>query len=184
MDFAEVIQSRHSVREFQPRPIEEAKLRLVLDAANAAPSAGNLQAYEIYLVKDQKQRDLLARAAWMQEFIAKAPVALVFCTHSALAEEKYGKRGVQLYSLQDATIACTYAMLTATSLGLATVWVGAFNDDAVKKVIDAPAGVYPVAILPIGHGAESPEQTSRRSLETLVHEVRQLNTGKNPWSQD
>jgi len=63
-------------------------------------------------------------------------------------------------------------MLTATNLGLASVWVGAFNDEAVKKVLDAPAGVYPVAILPMGYAAESPERTSRRSLNTLVHEVR------------
>jgi nitroreductase len=172
MDFTEVIQARQSVRAFQSRPIEEEKIRVILETANAAPSAGNLQAYEITLVTGQKERDLLARAAWMQEFIATAPVALVFCTHSALAEGKYGKRGVQLYSLQDATIACTYAMLTATNLGLASVWVGAFNDEAVKKVLDAPAGVYPVAILPMGYAAESPERTSRRSLNTLVHEVR------------
>ena len=171
MDFHEVIQARQSVRAFQSRPVEEEKLHIILEVANAAPSAGNLQAFEIYLVTGQKQRDVLTRAAWMQEFIATAPIALVFCTHSALAEGKYGKRGVQLYSLQDATIACTYAMLTATNLGLASVWVGAFNDEAVKKVIDAPAGVYPVAILPIGYAAESPEKTPRRRLDSLVHEV-------------
>jgi nitroreductase len=171
MDFAKVIQARQSVRAFQSRRIEEEKLRSILEAANTAPSAGNLQAYEIFLVTGQKQRDVLARAAWMQEFIATAPVALIFCTHSALAEGKYGKRGIQLYSLQDATIACTYAMLTATDLGLASVWIGAFNDEAVKKVIDAPAGVYPVAILPIGYAAETPERTSRRLLENVVHEV-------------
>jgi len=96
MDFTEVIQARQSVRAFQSRPIEEEKIRVILETANAAPSAGNLQAYEITLVTGQKERDLLARAAWMQEFIATAPVALVFCTHSALAEGKYGKRGVQL----------------------------------------------------------------------------------------
>jgi nitroreductase len=172
MDFAELIQMRQSIRAFQTRPVEEGQLQAILEAANAAPSAGNLQAYEIYLVRGQKQRDVLARAAWMQEFIAQAPVALVFCTHSALAEGKYGKRGIQLYSLQDATIACTYAMLTAANFGLASVWVGAFNDEAVKKVIDAPAGIYPVAILPIGYAAESPEKTPRRKLDSLVHEVR------------
>jgi nitroreductase len=171
MNFFELINSRHSIRSFQRQEIEEKKIQNILEAANQAPSAGNLQAYEIFLVMNQNKRDLLARAAWMQDFISSAPVALVFCTHAKRAEAKYGKRGVQLYALQDATIACTYAMLAASALGLASVWVGAFNDDAVKSTIEAPEGVYPVAILPIGYAAEEPIPSSRRELGSLVHRV-------------
>ncbi len=171
MDFIKLIKSRHSVRSFQRQEIEAEKIQLILEAANLAPSAGNLQAYEIFLVSSQNKREVLARAAWMQDFIASAPLVLVFCTHANLAEGKYGKRGLQLYTLQDATIACTYAMLAASNLGLASVWVGAFNDDAIKKVIEAPEGVHPVAILPIGYAAESPEATPRRELMELVHRV-------------
>lgn len=171
VSFLELIKSRHSVRSFQRQEVEAEKIRLILEAANLAPSAGNLQAYEIFLVASQNKRDALARAAWMQNFIASAPLVLVFCTHAKLAEGKYGKRGLQLYTLQDATIACTYAMLATSDLGLASIWVGAFNDDAVKKVIEAPEGVHPVSILPIGYAAESPEATPRRDLTELVHRV-------------
>ncbi len=171
MEFKNLIKSRRSVRSFQRREIEAEKIQLILEAANLAPSAGNLQAYEIFLVSSQNKREVLARAAWMQDFIASAPLVLVFCTHAKLAEGKYGRRGLQLYTLQDATIACTFAMLAATELGLASVWVGAFNDDAVKKVIKTPEGVHPVAILPIGYAAESPEATPRRDLNELVHRV-------------
>jgi len=172
MDFFSLIQSRRSIRLFKDTPVEVEKLQKILEACNLAPSAGNLQGYEIYVVTDPEQRQALVRAALGQEFLSQAPVDLVFCANPQRSAVKYGKRGRELYCIQDATIACTYAMLTATNLGLASVWVGAFNDEAVKKVLDAPAGVYPVAILPMGYAAESPERTSRRSLNTLVHEVR------------
>lgn len=171
MDFFEVVKKRHSIRAFARTPVEPEKLQAILEAANRAPSAGNLQGYEIYLVKKETQRVALARAAGNQDFVAWAPAVLVFCAHPARSSPRYGQRGVKLYALQDATIACTFAMLAATALGLATVWVGAFDDDAVGRVVGVPQGIVPVAILPIGYAAEKPELTSRRRLHDLVHEV-------------
>jgi nitroreductase len=74
-----------------------------------------------------------------------------------------------LYTVQDATIACTVAMLAATAVNLASVWVGAFHTDAVQEIINAPPGIVPVAILPIGYTAESPRLTLRRELADIVH---------------
>lgn len=170
MEFFDVLKARRSIRAFRATPVEEEKLKAILEAANSAPSAGNLQAYEIYLVKDRSQRKALAQAALWQDFVAQAPLALVFCAHPARAEGRYGQRGVRLYALQDATIACTFAMLAVTALGLATVWVGAFDDEAVHRAIGSPAGIIPVAILPIGYAGEKAEPTARRRLERLVHE--------------
>jgi nitroreductase len=93
----------------------------------------------------------------------------VFCTNAARSADRYGKRAEHLYAVQDATIACTFAMLAATAQGLATVWVGAFDPDAVSKVVGAPPGIAPVAILPIGRAGETPEAPGRRGLEDLVH---------------
>ena len=62
-------------------------------------------------------------------------------------------------------------MLAATALGLATVWVGAFDDDSVRAALDLPAGWLPVAMLPIGHPAETPPLSPRRDLRDLVHET-------------
>lgn len=151
--------------------MEERKLQKILEAVNTAPSAGDLQAYEVYVVRKPRDRAALAAAAWGQDFIKAAPVALVFCTHAALSEGRYRARGARLYSLQDATIACTYAMLALVDLGLASVWVGAFKDEEVWKVIGSPEGQTPVAILPVGYGGEKPQPTSRRDLSGLVHEV-------------
>ena len=171
MDFFDVVTDRKSVRAFAGRAPEEEKLRKVLDTANQAPSAGNLQAYEIFVVRQAADRKALAQAALGQEFVAAAPVSLVFCARPGRAAPKYGQRGTRLYALQDATIACTYAMLAITALGMATVWVGAFRDDEVRRAIRASEEVIPVAILPIGYPAEKPEPTSRRAFEDLVHEL-------------
>ena len=171
MEFTEVIRNRHSIRTFTDQPVEAEKLQQILDTANLAPSAGNLQAYEIYVVTDAKKRDGLACAALAQEYVAVAPVALVFCTHPELTEGRYTERGTRLYTVQDATIACTFAMLAATNLGLGSVWVGTFDEKVVRLIIGAPDSQVPVVILAIGYPGEFPEQHPRRPLEQLAHWV-------------
>jgi len=171
MDFFEVVKRRRSTRAYAAKPIEAEKLAKILGAANAAPSAGNLQAFEIYRVTGPEQKRELARASLRQSFIAQAPEVLVFCANPERSAARYRQRGVRLYALQDASIACTFAMLAATALGLSSVWVGAFDDDAVHRVIGAQNDHVPVAMLPIGYAAETPELTLRRSLDDLVHQV-------------
>ena len=171
MEFFEVIQQRHSIRSFTDQPVENDKLLKILETANLAPSAGNLQSYEIYVVTDAKKRDGLSCAALAQEYVAKAPLALVFCTHPELTEGRYTERGNRLYTVQDATIACAFAMLAATALGLGSVWVGTFDEKVVRLILGAPESQVPVAILSIGYPDEVPDQHIRRPLDQLAHWV-------------
>lgn len=168
MEFFEVIRHRRSVRAYQPTAVEAEKVRQILACAMAAPSAGNLQAYAIVVVTDAKTRRALARAALDQMFIAEAPVVLVFFQDPGRSAVKYGRRGAELYSLQDATIACAYAQLAATALGLASCWVGAFDEETVNRLLKAPPGLRPVALLAVGYPAEVPYPTGRRPLEEVV----------------
>lgn len=168
MSFSELIATRRSIRAFSDDAVENDKLQTVLEAARAAPSAGNLQAYEIFSVKTPRVRAALARAA-DQSFIAQASVILVFFTNPGRSARRYGVRGRELYALQDATIAAAYAQLAAVEVGLANVWVGAFDDHQVSAALGAPADWQPVAILPLGYAAESPAPTVRRDLADLVH---------------
>lgn len=168
MEFFEVVRRRHSIRAYQQCRVEEEKLYSILECANTAPSAGNLQAYEIVVVTDEKARQALARAALDQEFIAQAPVVLVFLQNPRRSAIKYGRRGAELYSLQDATIACAYAQLAATALGLASCWVGAFDEEPICRLLKVPPGLRPVALLSIGYPAEDPYLTGRRRLSGLV----------------
>jgi len=171
MDYFALIQARRSVRTFAAKPVPEELLSRILQAANAAPSAGDLQAYDIYVARKAEHRKKLAEAALWQDFVAAAPVVLVFCANPTHNQARYGERGRKLYAVQDATIACTFAMLAATAVGLASVWVGAFRDDQVQRAIGVPENLQPVALLPVGYAAESPEPTPRRALKRLVHEV-------------
>ncbi len=171
MDFFEVIHTRQSIRAFQDRPVEPEKLQQILEAINRAPSAGNLQGYEVYLVTNRACLQALTKAAVGQDFIEQAPLALVFCAHPARSAKKYSQRGTTLYCVQDATIACAYAQLAVTALGLASVWVGAFNEEEVRAAIGVGHDLRPVAILPIGYAAETPEHRSRRALVELVQRI-------------
>ena len=171
MDVFSAIDKRRSVRTFRPLPIEEAKLGQLLNAINLAPSAGNLQAYEVVLVRDAARRMRLARASFGQDFVSQAPVCLVFLANPKRSATDYGERGKRLYCIQDATIAVSYAQLSATALGLATCWVGAFDDSGVLEAVEAKkTGLFPVAVLPIGYAAEDPPAAGRRELEDLLHE--------------
>jgi len=170
MELAELIRARRSVRAFESRHVEADKLQRILDMTNLAPSAGNLQAFEIYQVEASHPRAALARAA-DQSFIAQAPVILVFFANTGRSARKYGARGRELYAVQDATIAAAFAMLAAADLGLSSVWVGAFDPAKVTAAIGAPPDWTPVAILPIGYAAESPAASTRRPIIELVHKL-------------
>ncbi len=169
VDLFATVEARHSVRAFEPREVEPARLEQILMAANRAPSAGNLQAYEIVVVRAPERRRALARAAHGQTFVADAPVVLVFCADPERSAERYGRRGAELFAVQDATIAPAYAQLAAAALGLGSTWVGAFDEAAAARVV---GGLRPVCLLPLGHPAERPEPSSRRGLGDLVHDER------------
>lgn len=109
MEFFEVLSRRDSVREFSDCELSDPDLNKILKAATAAPSAGNLQAYEIVIARDQQQKIALARAAYGQDFITAAPAVLVFCADSGRSAAKYGRRGSALFCIQDAAIAASYA---------------------------------------------------------------------------
>jgi len=166
MEFVEVLTKRRSVRSYKPQPVEESKLKSIFEAANMAPSAGNLQAYQVQVVRDQAKRMALAKAAYDQKFIAEAPVCLVFCADPDRSATRYDKRGSELYSVQDATIAGAYAMLAAVDLGLATVWVGEFDEKKVQQVLDL-GSMRPVAMFSLGYAAEAPPPAPRRAIEEI-----------------
>ncbi|HOM17329.1 MAG TPA: nitroreductase family protein [Thermoguttaceae bacterium] len=169
MDFFELIKRRRSIRKYKPDRVPAEVLEKIYEAIRLAPSAGNLQAYEVFLVEDRERLGQLAEAALGQDFLRQASAALVFCAAPRQAGREYGRRGETLYALQDATIACTYAHLAAAALGLGSVWIGAFDDEAVWQVIGAPKGLKPVAVLPVGYPAENPPPTPRRNWKDFVH---------------
>ncbi len=164
----DLIKTRRSVREFKDKPVEEAHIESILEAARWAPSAGNVQPWHFIVVKDSEVRSALARAALGQTFIAQAPLVIVVIANLQEAEASYGSRGAEMYCLQDTAAATQNMLLTAHWLGLAACWVGAFNDSMVSNVLNLQRHLRPVAIVPIGYPAEQPSPPFRRQQKEVT----------------
>lgn len=168
MNFDEVIINRTSIRRFKNEAIEDSKINQIVEHIVSAPSAGNLQAYKIYIIKNKQILKDLTEASLDQDSILKSKIAFVFCALPEESSKKYGDRGKNLYALQDATIAASYCQLAVTNQNLASVWIGAFDDKEVTKVLNLPETEIPVAIIPIGKPNEITYPTSRKSIDNVI----------------
>lgn len=170
MDFWEVIERRHSLRDFDPsRDVTPEDVEKILRAAIRAPSAGNLQPWFFVVVREEKKKEALARAALDQRFIARAPVVVVVCADPGRSATRYGRRGVNLYCLQDTAAATEHMLLAAVALGLGGCWVGAFHEDEAARALHLPSHLRPVAIVPLGYPVRPRAgRTHRRDLQEVV----------------
>lgn len=169
MDLFKAIKQRRSVRAYTREDVSEEEVKKLIEAARWAPSAGNIQPWRFVIVRDAEVKRKLAEAALNQTFIEEVPVVIVVCADEARSSQGYGNRGATLYCIQDTAVATQNILLAAYALGLGTCWVGAFREELVKKALNAPMNMRPVAIIPVGHAAERPRAPSRRSLEEIVH---------------
>lgn len=169
MDVRDAIRGRRSVRAYRRDAVPEATLRDLLDAANWAPSAGNLQARDFVVVRERAAREALAQAALDQEFVAEAPVVVVVCGNVERIVGRYGRRGRDLYMVQDAAAATQNLLLAVHDAGLGAAWVGAFDEAAVARLLRLPSHVRPLALVPIGVPAEAPEPPRRLAAAEYVH---------------
>jgi hypothetical protein len=168
MDIKDAIRNRHSVRSFSNRSVPLDAIHEILEFANLAPSAGNLQARDFIIVKDPEIKERLCKAALNQRFVVEAPLNIVVCANlNRIAS--YGKRGTELYCIQGSAAAIEHILLLAVDKGLGTCWVGAFNEREVAEILGLPPYVRPVAIIPIGYPKGKVTLTSRIRIEELIH---------------
>jgi len=167
-DFSGFCTSRSSVREFDDDPLSEEEISYILSCASTAPSAGNLEAWDVVVVTDEETRSALAEAAFSQDHVEHAPVIFVVCSNYVRSMSRYGERGI-LYGLEDATIACTYMMLAAHAEKLQSCWTGAFDDDDVREILSLPPHIRPVSLLAVGKGHPPAQHTDRMRIGEHVH---------------
>jgi len=172
VDFFEAVKGRRSIRAFKGDPVGDEVLMKVLEAAQWAPSAGNLQARDFIVVKDPDVKERLARAALGQWFIAEAPVNVVVCANLERSASRYGERGRRLYAWMDAAAAVENLILAAHALGLASCWVGAYRDEEVSEILGLPQWVKPVGIIPLGYPGERGHPTPRLAVEKVTFQDR------------
>lgn len=153
MDVFEVIEARRSIRKYRPEPIPDDKMGMILDAARLAPSAANRQPWRFVLVQNADRKKVLARAANDQTFLSDAAVIVV-----AVGDPEVSAR----WHEKDTMIAVEHIVLAATALGYGTCWIGAFDEDAVKRLLKIPPRMKIVALLPIGLPDEKPASRPRK----------------------
>jgi len=168
MEFRDVIGGRRSVRHFNAKQtVSDEDLRALLLAAISAPSAGNIQPWRFTVVRSLAARERLSEALH-QRWATAAPATIVVSVDPRPCAARYGARGERLYAIQDTAAAAQNILLAAVDRGLASCWIGAFDDAAVRQAIGVQEPITPVAVLPIGYSAESAGKPARRPLDEVT----------------
>ena len=171
MDVYEAIHSRASVRDYTGEEVPQGAVERILSAAVRAPTAGNLQPWRFFVVRDRAVRRLLAGAALGQAFVERAPLVIVVCADLEVCARGYGSRGESLYSIQDTAAAVENILLCATAEGLGACWVGAFDEDMVCEALSLPGSLRPLAPIPLGRPAARPALAPRRSFRECTKSI-------------
>lgn len=164
MEFFDVIQRRYSVRAYTSEPVEDEKLRRVLEAARVAPTAVNRQSFQLIVIHTQGKEELL-KTIYPKEWFVQAPLVICAC---GLPKSNWVRSDGKNYNDVDVTIAMDHLILAATAEGLGTCWIGAFNSAEARRVLNLPDDVEPIAFTPLGYPADQPREKRRKGLQELV----------------
>lgn len=169
MEFSEVLKKRKMVRKFKKKDVPDELIMKMLANAQRAPSAGFTQVQEFVIVKDEKTKEKLAKAALGQEQVSDAPVVIVVCSNWDRAYERYGERAKNFYSITDGAFSSLLILLSCIEHGLGACFVGAFHDEEVARILKLSEKVRPIGIIPIGYPDEKPGKFHRFDLEKILH---------------
>ena len=179
METLEAIKTRSSVRKFSDRPVEPEKLQAVLEAARLAPSWANLQCWRFVVVEDATFKAAISELSFVEAFfgpkgyktnpaqnaLAEAPVVIVACAEPTQSGELRG----QQYYMTDVGIAAENLMLAAHALGLGSVFVGVFDEEALGELLEIPPQIRIVGLFPLGYPLEGGKGgPPRKPLEEIV----------------
>jgi len=165
MDFYKVIQTRRSIRTYKKTPISKETLNKILEATRIAPSGGNHQPWKFVIVKNKALKQKMTVACNNQKFVAEAPVIIV-----ALAEKlaiNVGGYMGEMSTIMDTTIAFTHLILAARAEGLGTCWIGAFDNEQVKQLLNIPQEYNVAAITPLGYPTKKDAFTKHKGRKAL-----------------
>ncbi|MBM4241052.1 MAG: nitroreductase [Euryarchaeota archaeon] len=164
MEFFELIKKRYSVRAYKPEMVGDEKLGAVLEAARLAPTAVNYQPFHLIVIKTAGREDELKRI-YHADWFCEAPLVICVCT---LPNKAWTRRDGKNFADVDGTIVMDHMILAATSLGLGTCWIGAFDAEAARELLELPDDVEPLVFTPLGYPADEAGVKSRKELSELV----------------
>lgn len=159
--------TRRSVRNYQDKQVEDEKIEMLLKAAMAAPSAGNQQPWEFYVVTDKEKLEQLSKCSPYAGCAKDAPMAIVSCYRKDIWMPAYADIDMS---------ACTEnILLEAVELGLGAVWLGIapLTDrmEQVRGILDIPLHLDVFAVIPCGYPLKEGTQQDRYD-ESRIHYVR------------
>lgn len=188
------LHARKSMRAYTGEPVSPEKKRAILEAACAAPTAGNQQLYTILDITDQQIKDKLAISCDNQPFIAKAEIVLIFCAdcqkwYDAFIEAGCAPRlpaaGDLMLAVTDCAIAAQNAVTAAGSLGLGSCYIGDIMEQCEfhRELLRLPEYVFPTVMLVIGVPTQQQldrPKPPRSDLKYIVHEnaYRRMSAGE------
>lgn len=165
MDVMKAMEARRSVRSYLPRKVEQEKLDAVLEAVRLTPSRHNDQNIRVIVVRDSNLKKQIRQQAETQPMVEEADVLLVFCatdhTDFVMPCGQYGY-------VVDMSLATGFTLLEAAEQGLDTCIVCAFQEEAVKRLLDVPKEARVVSMVVLGYGADDSPQKVKKSLEEIV----------------
>lgn len=172
MSVLDIIKKRQSIRKYLSRPVEEEKLRSILEAARLAPSSSNSQPWHFIVVKDKDMIKRIVNAVPLgvtaiNKFIGQAPIIIVGCVTPGMFHKITSLLGRENHVI-DVSIAMEHMVLEAEELGLGTCWIGWFDEGKIKQLLNVPRAAKVVAMLALGYPAEGgAHATTRKSLEEI-----------------
>ena len=172
---------RASCRTFSDKKIPSDVLQLIFEAGIRTPSGGNLQPFSIITIEKDDIKQKLAELCEHQNFIAQAPVNLLFCIDWYRI-----KRWAQLeiapftatssfrhfwISFQDTVISAQNICTAADSLGLGSVYIGSVLEcfKELRDMFHLPEGVFPVVLLSLGYPKARPAPRKKLDVNAMVH---------------
>lgn len=164
MEFSDLIVRRYSCRAYKQDSVEEYKLQRILEAANMAPTACNLQPFRFIVIKT-RGREAELRRIYRADWFVQAPVVICAC---AIPRSAWSRMDGRNYADVDTTIAMDHLILAAAELGLGSCWIAAFDVNAAREILQIPRDVEPIAFTPIGYPADEPRPKHRKSVTEIV----------------
>lgn len=165
--FLELAKQRYSCRKFSDQPVEDEKIRAVLEAARIAPSAVNYQPWHFIVIRDPENLERLAKS-YPRDWFRKAPVVIVVCgNHDEAWQRSDGKDHCDI----DIAIATDHLTLQATDIGLATCWVCNFKPEICSEILNLPSNLDPMVLIPLGYPEDKPDINRHENKRKLHHEI-------------
>ena len=163
----QAIDKRHSVRAYLDKEVEEKKLLAVLEAGRLAPSARNRQEWHFYVITNKELKKEIMMISREQEMIEQAPVCLVI---TATDDYMMGCK-IPAYVV-DPTLALGYMLLEAEEQGLGTCWIGSYDQEKVKALLNLPENETVIGLTPLGYANGGTKEHNRKPLAEIVTYVK------------